>query len=49
MIYNNQTLNVRNKEGILKTTRERNQVTYKVRPIRIKPEFSVELLKARRA
>ena len=33
-------LNVQNKERILKAAREKGQVTYKGRPIRIKPDFS---------
>jgi len=43
------TLNVQNKEGILKDVREKGQVTYKDRPIRIIPDFSTKTLKARRA
>jgi zona occludens toxin (predicted ATPase) len=42
------TPNVQNKEIILKTIREKGQVTYKGRPIRITPEFSPETMKARR-
>jgi hypothetical protein len=34
---------------MLKPARERDQVTYKHRPIRIMPDFSTETLKARRA
>lgn len=40
------TLNVQNKERILKATREKYQVIYKGRPIRITPSFSVRTLKA---
>ena len=42
------TTNELNKERILKAVREKGQVTYKVRPIRITPEFSTETMKARR-
>jgi hypothetical protein len=41
--------NAQNKERILKAVREKGQVTYKDRPIRITPEFSAETLKARRS
>ena len=41
--------NVLNKEGILKAVREKGQVTYKGRPIRIIPDFSPETIKARRS
>jgi hypothetical protein len=41
------TSNAQNKERILKAVREKGQVTYKVRPIRIKPDFSTEYVKAR--
>jgi hypothetical protein len=44
-----QTLNIKNKERMLKTAREKDQVTYKGRPIRITPDFSMEILKVRRA
>jgi hypothetical protein len=43
------TLNTENKERILKAAREKGQVTYKGRPIRITPDFLTETLKARRA
>ena len=43
------TLNAQNKERILKAAREKGQVTYKGRPIRITPDFSTETMKARRA
>jgi hypothetical protein len=43
------TQNAQNKERILKTVREKCQVTYKGRPIRITPEFSPETLKDRRS
>ena len=38
-----------NKDRILKAVRERGQVTYKGRPIRITPDFSPEAMKARRS
>jgi hypothetical protein len=43
------TPNALNKERILKAARERGQVTYKGRPIRIIPDFSPETMKARRS
>jgi hypothetical protein len=45
------TLNAHNNNNsMLKAAREKVQVTYKGRrPIRIKPDFSTEILKARRA
>ena len=43
------TPNVLNKERILKAVREKGQVTYKGRPIRITPDFSPETMKARRS
>jgi hypothetical protein len=42
------TLNTENKETILKAERDKNQVTYRSRPIRITPDFSTETMKARR-
>ena len=42
------TPNALNKERILKAVREKDQVTYKGRPITITPEFSPETMKARR-
>jgi hypothetical protein len=39
--------NVLNKDRILKALREKGQVTYKGRPIRITPDFSPETMKAR--
>ena len=42
------TTNTVNKDRILKTVREKGQVTYKSRPIRITPDFSLETMKARR-
>ena len=43
------TLNAQNKERILKASREKIQVTYKGRPIRITQDFSTETMKVRRA
>jgi hypothetical protein len=43
------TLNTQNKEIIVKAAREKGQVTYKCRPIRIISDFSTETMKARRA
>jgi hypothetical protein len=43
------TPSVQNKEQTLKTAREKNQITYKGRSIRITPDFSIETLRARRA
>ena len=43
------TTNALNKDRILKAVREKGQVTYKGRPIRITPDFSPETMKARRA
>ena len=43
------TPNALNKDRILKAVREKGQVTYKGRPIRITPDFSPETMKARRS
>ena len=43
------TLNTLSKERIFKAVREKGQVTYKGRPIRITPDFSPEMMKARRS
>ena len=43
------TLNVQNKERILKAARGKGQVKYKGIPIRITPDFSTETMKARRS
>jgi hypothetical protein len=43
------TLNIQNKERILKAARGKSQVTYEDRPIRTIPNFSRETLKSRRA
>ena len=43
------TTNVQNKDRILKAVREKGQVIYKGKPVRITPDFSSENMKARRA
>ena len=43
------TQNAQNKERILNALREKGQVTYKGRPIRITLDFSPETMKARRS
>jgi zona occludens toxin (predicted ATPase) len=43
------TPNAQNKERILKAVREKGQVTYKGKLIRITPDFSPETMKARRS
>ena len=43
------TKNALNKDRILRAVREKGQVTYKGKPIRITPDFSPETMKARRA
>ena len=40
---------MQNKEQILRASREKGQVTYTGKPIRITPEFSMETMKARRS
>ena len=42
------TKNTLNKDRILKAVREKSQVTYKSKPIRITPDFPPETMKARR-
>jgi hypothetical protein len=42
------TLNAQNKARLLNSVREKGQVTYKGRAIRITPDFSTVILKARR-
>jgi hypothetical protein len=44
-----ETPNALNKERIIKAVRERSQVTYKGRPIRIILDFSPETMKAKRS
>ncbi|KAL6042861.1 hypothetical protein STEG23_007546, partial [Scotinomys teguina] len=41
------TLNIQNKERILRAAKEKGQLTYKGRPIRITPDFSMENSQAR--
>jgi hypothetical protein len=41
--------NAQNKERVLKVVREKGQVTYKGKPIRITPNISPESMKARRS
>jgi hypothetical protein len=43
------TISKENKERILKPVRQKNQITYKGKPIKISADFSTESLKARRA
>jgi hypothetical protein len=43
------TLNSESRERILKAAMEKGQITYKSRPIKITPNFSIETVKARRA
>jgi hypothetical protein len=43
------TTNALNKDRLLKEVREKGQVTYKGKPIRITPDFSPETMKARRS
>lgn len=47
--HNIETLNIQNKERLLKAAREKGQVTYKDLNIRIIPDFSIQTLKTRRA
>lgn len=42
-------LNIQNKERLLRTTTEKNQVTYKGRPIRIILHFLMETMKDRKS
>jgi hypothetical protein len=41
----NQTKGVQRKESILKATKEKDYTTYKVRPLKITPDFKRENLK----
>jgi hypothetical protein len=43
------TTSTKNKERILKAEREKNQIQYKGKPIKITAAFSTETLKARKA
>jgi hypothetical protein len=42
------TTSTENRERILKAVREKKQITYKSKPIKITADFSMETLKARR-
>uniref|UniRef100_A0A8D2AMC7 L1 transposable element RRM domain-containing protein n=1 Tax=Sciurus vulgaris TaxID=55149 RepID=A0A8D2AMC7_SCIVU len=41
--------NIQNKDRILKAVREKNQITFRGKPIRISADFSIQTLKDRRA
>uniref|UniRef100_A0A8D2DK81 L1 transposable element RRM domain-containing protein n=1 Tax=Sciurus vulgaris TaxID=55149 RepID=A0A8D2DK81_SCIVU len=41
--------NIQHKDRILKAVREKNQITFRGKPIRISADFSIQTLKARRA
>ena len=43
------TPNAQSKEGVLKAVREKGQITYKGRPIRITQDSSAETIRARRS
>jgi hypothetical protein len=43
------TTSTENRERILKAVREKNQITYKGKPIKITADFSMETLEAKRA
>jgi hypothetical protein len=43
------SLNTQNKEGILKAVKERRQITYKGKSIRMTADFSIQTLNARRS
>jgi hypothetical protein len=43
------TTSTENRERILKAVREKKQITYKGKPIKITADFLIETLKARRA
>jgi hypothetical protein len=43
------TISTENRERILKAKKEKKQITYKGKPIKITEDFSTETLKARRA
>ena len=43
------TQNIQIKERILRAAKEKGQVTYKSKPIRLTPDFSMETMKARRS
>ena len=46
--HNNQSEKIKDKEKILKATREKQQITYKGIPIRLSADFSAKTLQARR-
>uniref|UniRef100_A0A8C6ES21 L1 transposable element RRM domain-containing protein n=1 Tax=Marmota marmota marmota TaxID=9994 RepID=A0A8C6ES21_MARMA len=43
------TTNIQNKDRILKTAREKYQITYRGKPIQISADFSTQTLKVRRS
>ena len=43
------TQNIQIKERILRAAKEKGQVTYKGKPMRLTPDFSMETMKARRS
>jgi hypothetical protein len=43
------TMSIENRERILKAVREKKQIAYKGKPIKITVDFSIEILKARRS
>ena len=43
------TQSIQTKERILRAAKEKGQVTYKGKPIRLTPDFSMETMKARRS
>jgi hypothetical protein len=43
------TASTKNRERILKAVREKREITYKGKPIKIAADFSNEMVKARRA
>jgi hypothetical protein len=45
----NKTISTENRERILKAIRQKKQIIYKGKPIKITADFSTETLKARRA
>ena len=47
--YNNQNKNIQIKERILRAAKDKSQETYKGKPIRLTPDFSMEIMKARRS
>jgi hypothetical protein len=42
-------LSLKQLKGILKFVREKKQITYKCKPVKITTDFSIETLRARRA